>query len=719
MLYYVLIMDDPQAVTYLGEANFRNKNTKFGIKALDRTKHMYIIGKSGTGKSTFLENMAIQDIQRGSGIAFIDPHGGSADKLLEYVPPFRQDDVIYFAPFDTDYPISFNVMEDVGPDKRHLVANGLMSAFKKIWVDAWSARMEYILTNTLLALLEYPGSTLLGVNRMYGDKEFRKRVVDNVKDDSVKSFWVNEFAKYDERNMREYVSAIQNKIGQFTANPLIRNLIGQPKSTFDFRKAMDEKKIIIINLSKGRLGDQNASLLGAMLITKIYLAAMSRADVAPHEMGKLPAFYFYADEFQNFANDSFADILSEARKYKLCLTIAHQYVEQLPENLRAAVLGNVGSMVVFRVGAQDAELFEKEFAPVFVQDDFTNLAFRQLYLRISIDGVGSKPFSAKSLDMIPNTREGVAARDEIINKSRVQYARSRAEVETEIRDWFGFGAGKSGDYDARMAGNDRPLKDPAAPRVFQAAYKPKEAPSEAPKPKFQAEFKPSVQKPAPADREVRGWKRDESNIQKAPPVPEVMPSASDELQGLLSQFDEPRKEESRLRADATNGQARTKYQEPNKASTISSSAHPSPLPEGEGARSAFPVSAPQPSTSRPRESAISQKYVAPLGKGDRTASDDKKNSLKSALAKAMELAKQSVPIVPNSAPVSESQNQEKLFMSLSNLPPRPAADSEVVEEEPTPSKEIPSPPPVRPASASVFSQTPKEVPEDVLRRVLE
>lgn len=711
-------MEDPQAVTYLGEANFRNKNTKFGIKALDRTKHMYIIGKSGTGKSTFLENMAIQDIQRGSGIAFIDPHGGSAEKLLEYVPPFRQDDVIYFAPFDTDYPISFNVMEDVGPDKRHLVANGLMSAFKKIWVDAWSARMEYILTNTLLALLEYPGSTLLGVNRMYGDKEFRKRVVDNVKDSSVKSFWVNEFAKYDERNMREYVSAIQNKIGQFTANPLIRNLIGQPKSTFDFRRAMDEKKIIIINLSKGRLGDQNASLLGAMLITKVYLAAMSRADVAPHEMGKLPALYFYADEFQNFANDSFADILSEARKYKLCLTIAHQYVEQLPENLRAAVLGNVGSMVVFRVGAQDAELFEKEFAPVFVQDDFTNLAFRQLYLRISIDGVGSKPFSAKSLEMIPNTKEGVEARDLIIAKSRAHYARPRAEVEAEIESWFGFGAGKSGDYDARMGGGQGGDKVSTGPRVFQAVYKPKEAPTESAKPKFQAAYNPTgasvkpAQQVPPVDREVRGWKKGEESIApKSEPLPEEpLPTASDELQGLLSQLDEPKKEE-----------IRTKQQEPNKEQKSVTPIISKPT---------SPVSIPRSSASSPRESATF-KYTAPVGKNDRSASDEKKNSLKSALAKAMEMAKQSTP-TPSSVDTNplrggdEVKGEGQSFIKLSSLAPSTddfeddapvSTSSPLGESQNTPTQREEKK--ENSTNLSFASRTPKEVPEDVLRRVLE
>jgi type IV secretory pathway TraG/TraD family ATPase VirD4 len=327
---------DENRITYFAETDYRNSRQKFGIKAKDRTRHVYVIGKTGMGKSTVLENMAIQDIQNGEGLAFLDPHGGTAEKLLEYIPEDRIKDVIYFAPFDIDYPISFNVMEDVGADKRHLVASGLMSSFKKIWADAWSARMEYILNNTILALLEYPGATLLGVNRVLADKEFRKKVVENISDPSVKSFWVDEFAKYTDRFAAEATPAIQNKVGQFTSNPLIRNIIGQSKSSFDIRKAMDEKKILIMNLSKGRIGEQNANLLGAMLITKIYLAAMSRADLSADTLAKKANFYLYVDEFQSFASDSFADILSEARKYKLNLTIAHQYIEQMSEAVRQA-----------------------------------------------------------------------------------------------------------------------------------------------------------------------------------------------------------------------------------------------------------------------------------------------------------------------------------------------------------------------------------------------
>jgi energy-coupling factor transporter ATP-binding protein EcfA2 len=424
---------DPEKVTYFAETDARNKHIKFGIKAKDRTKHVYVIGKTGMGKSTLLENMAIQDIQNGEGLAFIDPHGGTAEKLLDYVPENRIKDVLYFAPFDTDYPISFNVMEDVGADKRHLVVNGLMSTFEKIWVDAWSARMAYILNNTLLALLEYPGSTLLGVNRMLADKEYRKKVVDNIKDPSVKSFWVEEFGKYTERFAAEATPAIQNKVGQFTSNPLVRNLIGQPQSSFDIRKMMDEKKILIVNLSKGRVGEGNAKLIGSMLITKIYLAAMSRADLSASELNQLPNFYLYVDEFQSFANKSFADILSEARKYRLNLTIAHQYIEQMEEEVRDAVFGNVGTMITFRVGAYDAEVLEKEFAPTFTAEDLVNLGFVQIYLKLMIDGVSSQPFSA--MTMAPIEQVGRSHREEIIASSRQQYAHPKAEVEAAIKAW--------------------------------------------------------------------------------------------------------------------------------------------------------------------------------------------------------------------------------------------------------------------------------------------
>ncbi len=424
---------DPEKITFFAQADARGKNTPFGIKAIDRQRHMYVIGKTGMGKSTLLENMAVQDIQSGEGCAFIDPHGSTAETLLNYVPESRQEDVLYFAPFDMEHPISFNVMEDVGVDKRHLVVSGLMSVFEKIWVDAWSARMAYILQNTIQALLEYPDSTLLGINRMLSDKDYRRLVIDNIEDPSVKSFWVDEFLKYNERYMQEAGDAIKNKIGQFTANPLIRNIIGQPKSSFDIREMMDQKKIIIMNLSKGLVGETNANLLGSMLTTRIYLAAMSRADCNLEATQQLPNFYFYVDEFQSFANATFANILSEARKYKLNLTIAHQYIEQMEEEVKNAVFGNVGTIVSFRAGPFDAEVLESIFNPQFYAIDICNLGFAQIYLTLMIDGIGSKPFSA--ITMSPIKPAEISYKDCIIAASRRNYGRPRAEVEEMVKEF--------------------------------------------------------------------------------------------------------------------------------------------------------------------------------------------------------------------------------------------------------------------------------------------
>lgn len=428
------MVNDGDRIVYIAETDFRNKHKRFGIKAKDRSRHMYVIGKTGMGKSTLLENMAIQDIQNGEGLAFIDPHGGSADLLLDYIPKERIKDVIYFAPFDSEFPVSFNVMEDVGKDQRHLVADGLLAAFKKIWPDVWSARMEYILNNIMLALLEYPDSTLLGVNRMLSDKDYRNLVVSKITDPTVRAFWVEEFAKYTEKFMTEAGAAIQNKIGQFTSNPIIRNIIGQSKSTFDIRDAMDNRKILIMNLSKGRIGENNAGLIGGMLITKIYLAAMSRANASAEELKRLPSFYFYVDEFQTFVNESFADILAEARKYKLNLTIAHQYIEQMPEEVRDAVFGNVGTTISFRVGPFDAEVLEKVFGPKFTLEDLVNLGFAQTYMTLMIDGVGSPPFSAVTLPPIP--RPPMSYKEEVLAHSRAHYARAREMVEADTMRWY-------------------------------------------------------------------------------------------------------------------------------------------------------------------------------------------------------------------------------------------------------------------------------------------
>ncbi len=423
--------DPDRRITYFAATHTRGKRDIFGIRGDDRGKHIYVIGKTGMGKSTMLENMAIQDIQNGEGLAFVDPHGATAEKLLDFVPQNRIKDIVYFAPFDTDYPIGFNVMEDVGFDKRHLVVSGLMGALKRIWVDAWSARMEYILQNTLLALLEYPDSTLLDVNRMLTNKTFRQDVVSKISDPVVRSFWVEEFAAFTDTYTREATPAIQNKIGQFTANPLIRNIVGQARSTFDLRKMMDEKKIFIVNLSKGRMGETNAALLGSMMVVKIYLAAMSRADEPASRMAKLPRFYFYVDEFQSMMNEAFADILSESRKYKLALTLANQYIEQMEENVRDAVFGNVGTLIVFRVGPFDAEVLRTVFEPTFTVEDLVGLGIGQIYLSLMIDGVGSRPFSAETIPPIETPH--ISYRDDVIVSSRTQFARPRAEIEEVVR----------------------------------------------------------------------------------------------------------------------------------------------------------------------------------------------------------------------------------------------------------------------------------------------
>ena len=448
-------MENPERVTYFAATDSRGKYVPFGIKSKDRDRHMYVIGKTGMGKSTLLENMAIQDIRNGEGLAFIDPHGGTVERLLDYIPEDRIKDVVYFAPFDMENPIAFNVMEDVGYDKRHLVVSGLMATFKKIWEDAWSARMEYILTNTLLALLEYPDATLLGVNRMYTDKAYRQKVIDNVKDPVVKDFWTKEFANYGDRYTQEATPAIQNKVGQFTGNPLIRNIIGQPKSSFDIRTMMDEKKILIINLSKGLVGETNMRLLGSMLTTRIFLGAMSRADLPAEKLARLPNFYFYVDEFQNFANETFAEILSEARKYKLNLVIAHQYIEQMEEEVRDAVFGNVGTTVVFRVGPFDAEVLETIFMPKFTKEDVVALDKRQVYLTLMIDGVGSAPFSAVTIP--PIEPPPISYREQVIASSRAQFAVQRAGVENSIIEELATSAASPVPPDARMR------KKPAVP----------------------------------------------------------------------------------------------------------------------------------------------------------------------------------------------------------------------------------------------------------------
>ena len=427
-------------ITFFGETTFRNQRRKFGIKIDDRRRHVYLVGKTGMGKTVMMENMAIQDIQEGKGIGFVDPHGEAAEKLLDFVPKSRINEVVYFNPADLDFPIAFNVMEKVDTSHRHLVASGLMGVFKKIWPDVWSARMEYILNNCILALLEYPDSTLLGINRMLADSEYRKKIIDKVTDPVVKSFWVQEFARYTQRYEVEATAAIQNKVGQFISAPLIRNIIGQVRSTINMRKIMDEGKILIANISKGRIGEDNSRLLGALLITKLQLAAMSRVDI-PEEERK--DFYLYVDEFQNFATKSFVNILSEARKYRLSLILANQYIAQLEEmtptgkssEVKDAIFGNIGTIASFRVGAEDAEFLEREFIPEFVAEDLVNLAKYNIYLKLMIDGVAGRPFSAETLP--PFSKLEQSNKEKIINVSRERHGTPKKIIEEKISRWTG------------------------------------------------------------------------------------------------------------------------------------------------------------------------------------------------------------------------------------------------------------------------------------------
>ncbi len=429
-------MDNKELINFFAKTNYRNQQVPFGIKEDDRRKHMYVIGKSGMGKTTLLENMAVQDIRNGKGICFIDPHGDSVRKILDYVPKSRINDVIYVNPADLEFPIAFNILESVQSQYKHLVASGLMGVFTKIWASMWSSRMEYILNNTILALLDSPGNTMLGIVRMYVDKKYRKKIVDNIKDPMVKAFWVEEFANYAEKYRTEAVAPIQNKVGQFLSSAVIRNIVGQPKSTIDLREIMDNQKILLLDLSKGKVGEDNSALLGAMIITKLQLAALSRVDIPEHERKD---FYLYVDEFQNFVTDSFATILSEARKYRLNLIMGHQYIGQLTPDgnnkVRDAVFGNVGSMVVFRVGAADAEFLETEFAPAFTPNDIVNLPKAHIILKLMINGVASDPFTAKTIMIDENWSVGDA--DKVIKVSRERYANPREQVEDKISRWMG------------------------------------------------------------------------------------------------------------------------------------------------------------------------------------------------------------------------------------------------------------------------------------------
>lgn len=418
-------------ITPFAMTNFRGRREVFGIKMDDRRRHVYIIGKTGMGKSTMLENMIMNDIIADKGLAVVDPHGDTVEKIIKYIPSNRINDVIYFDPSDLDHPVGFNVLERVETEYTHLVASGLIGVFKKIWADSWGPRLEYILANAILALLASEGNTMLGITRMLVDKGYRKKVVSKVSDPMVRSFWVDEFENYNDRFRSEAIAPIQNKVGQFLSSSIIRNIVGQTKSTINLNDIMNNRKILLLNLSKGRVGEENSALLGAMMITKIQLSAMERVRIPEQERVD---FALYVDEFQNFATEAFATILSEARKYRLSLIMGHQYIKQVPEPVQDAVFGNVGTMIVFRIGAEDAERFELEFSEAFSSNDFVNLERGHIYIKLMIDGIASRPFSAISLP--PLKEELMQGNEEkIVRVSRERYAKERATIEEKIARW--------------------------------------------------------------------------------------------------------------------------------------------------------------------------------------------------------------------------------------------------------------------------------------------
>lgn len=418
--------NDPDRVTYFAVTNYRDIRKLFGIKEKNRRAHIYIIGKTGTGKSTLIENMVVSDIKDGNGVTLIDPHGDLAETILSLIPRERIKDVIYFNPADIDFPIAFNPMEQIHPDFHDLVASGLIAVFKKIWSDFWGPRLEHILRYSILTLLEHPGSTLLDIPRLLTDRGFRKTVLGKVTHPQVKSFWFSEYDKYSAWSRSTAISPILNKIGQFLASIPLRNIVGQRNNTFKLRTVIDEKKILIVNLAKGKIGEDNCALLGAMLVTRMQLAAMSRANLPE---SRRHSYYLYVDEMHNFITLSFADVLSEARKYGLSLTLAHQYIEQTDKEVREAVFGNVGTMIAFRVGAKDARYLAREFSPVFNETGLINLPNYQIYLKLMIDGITSRAFSG---DTLPGPEKRDSYADIIIELSRCKYARPRKDAEREI-----------------------------------------------------------------------------------------------------------------------------------------------------------------------------------------------------------------------------------------------------------------------------------------------
>lgn len=410
--------EEKRSINFFAKAQFKNKETVFGIKDSDRMRHIWTVGKTGTGKSTMIANMAIDDMKKGRGVAVIDPHGDLCEDLLDYIPNHRINETIYFNPADRDFPINLNPLEVTNREEAELVVSGLMAIFTKVWANVWSARMEYILRNSFMTLTEIPGSTLEDVLKILSNQQYRTKIINQIKDSALVHFWREEFEKMPEKLQKEAISPIQNKVGQFVTSPMIRRIIGNPTSSVSLDDVMNDSKILLANLSQGRLGEDNSALLGAMLITKFQLSAMHRVDI---EKEKRTPFFLYVDEFQNFATNSFIKILSEARKFGLSLMMANQYMAQIPEGVQKAILGNAGTIMTFTSGADDASILHKEFAEVFSQNDLVNLKRFQIAIKLMIDAHSTLPFLANTIPLPESSNKN---REKVIKVSRERWAKA-------------------------------------------------------------------------------------------------------------------------------------------------------------------------------------------------------------------------------------------------------------------------------------------------------
>ncbi len=422
-------MAEGKLITYIGTTNHRNTHQKFGIKDKDRSGHIYCIGKTGAGKSTLLLNMVIDDIEKGKGVAIIDPHGDLAQSILDYIPPHRIQDVVYFNVGDEEHPIAFNPLQYATPHNRHIVASTIVGTFKKIWAESWGPRLEHILRNTLLSLTYYPDASLLDIQPLLTDYDFRTTVMRHIQDTALRRFWQKEFNPLPPQMKQEFIAPVINKVGLFQTHPVLRNIVGQRVSLFRINDIMNTSKIFIANLSKGVIGEDATQLLGSLLVTQFQTAALARATQAPST--RTP-FYLYIDEVHSFVTLSFADILAESRKYGLCLFITHQYIDQLHEKIRTAIIGNVGTIICFRIGASDASILEEEFTPTFKADDMVSLPQYHIYIKLLIDGTTSKPFSATTG---PLPQPQYYTHEAVIIYSREQYATPKEAVEQYLNQY--------------------------------------------------------------------------------------------------------------------------------------------------------------------------------------------------------------------------------------------------------------------------------------------